>query len=197
VVEGVGDGLRVDEEQGALAEIVEDQRRHDEAEPGNANREAAEVAHVGIQRFAAGHGEHHRAEGEEGEAGMFGDEHDGEQRVEGEQDSRIGDDLVQSEGGQDTEPGDHDRAEELADGAGAVFLDDEQAGQDAQGDRDDVGLEVGGDDFQSLDGGEHRNGRRDHAVAEEQGCGKDAEQGDDPGQKRVTGFFGNQREERQ
>ena len=48
VEEGAGDGFRLGEQQRALAEVVENQRRHDETEPGEADRRPAEVAHVGI-----------------------------------------------------------------------------------------------------------------------------------------------------
>ena len=77
MVERAFDGGRLGEQQGALAEVVEDQRRHHEAEPGEANRDAAEVAHVGVQRLAAGDGQHDRTEREEGQARMGDDEADG------------------------------------------------------------------------------------------------------------------------
>ncbi len=77
VVERAFDGARLGEQQRPLAEVVEDQRRHDEGEPGEADRQAAEVAHVGIERLAAGDGQDHRTEGEEGQRRMTDDEADG------------------------------------------------------------------------------------------------------------------------
>ena len=75
-VEGVLDRRRVAEQQRALAEIIEHQAGIDEAEPGEADRLAPEMAHVGIERLGAGHGEEHRAHGEEGELRIVGEEFD-------------------------------------------------------------------------------------------------------------------------
>jgi hypothetical protein len=63
-VEGVPDRRRVFEQQRALAEVVEQQRRQHQAEPGQAYRPPAEVAHVGIQRLGARDDEEHAAHGE-------------------------------------------------------------------------------------------------------------------------------------
>ena len=43
-----------------LAEVVEHQRWQHHGEPGQANRELAEVPHIGIQRLDAGDRQHHR-----------------------------------------------------------------------------------------------------------------------------------------
>ena len=43
----------------ALPEVVDDQRRPDDGEPGDPHRGLAEVPHVGIQRLAAGHRQKH------------------------------------------------------------------------------------------------------------------------------------------
>ena len=74
--ERVRDRLGVLEDQRALAEVVEHQRREDEEEPRAADRRAAEVAHVGVQRLGAGDGEHHRAEREERRAAVVDEELD-------------------------------------------------------------------------------------------------------------------------
>ncbi len=57
--------FRMLQDIGALAEIVERQRRKDQPEPGEPNRRAAEMAEIGIKRFGAGDGEKHRAEDDE------------------------------------------------------------------------------------------------------------------------------------
>ena len=49
----------------ALPHVVEQQRGHDEIEPGHADRVAPEMAHVGVERLGAGHRQHHRAHGDE------------------------------------------------------------------------------------------------------------------------------------
>ena len=53
---------RIVQQQRALAEVVEHQRRQHQANQAQADRLAAEVAHVGVQRFGAGQGQHDRAE---------------------------------------------------------------------------------------------------------------------------------------
>ena len=61
-IEGVFDRGRIGKHQRALAEIIDQQRRQHEIEPAGLDRLAAEMAEIGIERFAAGHGEKHRAE---------------------------------------------------------------------------------------------------------------------------------------
>jgi len=55
----------VSQEQRALAEVVEEQTRQDDAEPGDADGERTEVPHVRVHGLAAGHGEDDGAEDEE------------------------------------------------------------------------------------------------------------------------------------
>ena len=107
------------------------------------------------------------------------------------------DDFEQAEQAEDAEPHDHDRAEEHADGAGAAFLDHEQEGQDAERQRNHVGLQRRRHDFHAFHGREHGNGRGDHAVAVEQRGGENAEQGHGPGQARIFRMLGDQGEQRQ
>ena len=66
------------------------------------------------------------------------------------------------------EPGDHHRTEELADRACPEALHQEQRDDDHHGDRDHQVLQGLIDDLESLDRGQHRDRRGDHAVAEEQ-----------------------------
>jgi hypothetical protein len=197
VEEGAFNGGRLIEQQRPLPEVVEHQRRHDEAKPGEADRRAAKVAHVGIQRFAAGHRQNDGTEGEESQPRMGADETDGIERIEGKQNSGVLGNFERAENTENGEPADHDRTEQLADSAGAMALDEEQPGKYDEGNRDDVGLERRGDDLQAFDCREYGDCRRDHAVAVEQGGGEDAEQGNDPGQARTLGFLGHQRQQRQ
>ena len=64
-------------------------------------------------------------------------------------------------------------------------LDDEQDDQDDDGDRLDVRAEDGRRDLETLDRAEHRDRRRDHAVAVEQRRAEEAE-GDEDGAARST-----------
>ena len=61
-IERILDRRRMRQHQRALAEIIDQQRRQHEAEPGALDRLAAEMAEVGIERLAAGDGEEHGAE---------------------------------------------------------------------------------------------------------------------------------------
>jgi hypothetical protein len=46
----------------ALTEVVQQQRGKDDRVPTEADRSPAEVAHVGVERFAAGDAQHHAAQ---------------------------------------------------------------------------------------------------------------------------------------
>ena len=59
---GCSTAARLVMQQRALAEVVQQQRRQHQAEPGEADRTLAEVAHVRVQRLAAGDDEEDRAE---------------------------------------------------------------------------------------------------------------------------------------
>ena len=59
LIEGVLERLGIGEEQCALAEIVEQKAREHDGEPSGADRDAAEMAHVGIERLAARDGQEH------------------------------------------------------------------------------------------------------------------------------------------
>ena len=64
-VEHVLGSLRMLQQQGALPEVVQHQPGKHHPEPRQTNRAGAEMAHVGIQRLAAGDDEEHRAEDDE------------------------------------------------------------------------------------------------------------------------------------
>ena len=66
--------LRIGQQQRALAEVVEQQRRQHQREPGDADRPLAEVAHVGVQRLAAGDHQEHRAEHREAVPAVLAEE---------------------------------------------------------------------------------------------------------------------------
>ena len=65
------------QQQRALAEVVQEQRRQHEREPGEADRPLAEVPHVRVQRFAAGDDEEHGAEHREAVPAVLAEERDG------------------------------------------------------------------------------------------------------------------------
>ena len=53
------------ENQRALTEVVDDQQRHHEREPRDANRLASKVTHVGVKRLGTRDREHCRAQHDE------------------------------------------------------------------------------------------------------------------------------------
>ncbi len=99
----------------------------------------------------------------------------------------MSDDAADSARADGDEPRDHHRTERSPDGGGAVPLHVEQRDDDDHGDRHHPLLEIRVDDLDALDGGQHRNRRGDHAVAEEQRGAEDAERGEDQ-RGAVTGL---------
>ena len=75
-VERVFDRRRIGQHLGALAEIIDQQRRQHQAEPGGLDRLAAEMAEIGIERLAAGHRQEYRAERDQADRAV------GEQEVD-------------------------------------------------------------------------------------------------------------------
>ena len=59
------------EQQRALAEIIQHQRRKNQPEPGSAQCGAAKMPHIGIKRLRAGHREKDRAQHEEAGPGSI------------------------------------------------------------------------------------------------------------------------------
>ena len=60
-VKGIFYGLRVDQEQGTLAEIVQHETRHHHTKPGKPNWLDPKMPHIGIKRFAPGYAKNNRA----------------------------------------------------------------------------------------------------------------------------------------
>ena len=65
---------RVAQQQGALPEVIERERRHDDGKPGDTNRLLAEMPHVGIQRLTPCDAQDHGAENDEGDVRVGPDE---------------------------------------------------------------------------------------------------------------------------
>ena len=74
--------LRVGHQQRALAEVVQQQRRQHEREPGDPDRPLAEVPHVRVERLAAGDDEEDRAEDGEAVPAVLAEERDRVTRVD-------------------------------------------------------------------------------------------------------------------
>ena len=132
--------LRIAQEQRALTEVVEQQRRQHEREPGDANRPPAEMAHVGVERLAAGDDQEDGAEHGEAVPSVLAKERERMARIDRGEHDRLFDEPGDAERGDDQEPADHHRAEQPADAVGAVPLNREDADEDRHRDRHDVRL---------------------------------------------------------
>ena len=133
---------RIEQQQRALAEVVQDQRRQHEREPGEADRMLAEMTHVRVQRFAAGDDEEDGAEHREPGEAVVAEEAERVPRIEGAEHRRRAHDPHDAQRRDRHEPDDHDRTEQSADPVRAVFLNHEQADQNRDGDRHDVRAEA-------------------------------------------------------
>ena len=178
-IERIGDGFGIRQQHRALPVIVQYQRRQNKAEPTPADRFFSKVAHVGIQRFTAGDGQHHRAENQHRMPVVGGEKIPCPVGIHGLEYARILGDVVDTERCDHHEPGDHDRAEGFADFRGAETLDCEQPAQNHQTDRHHPLFEHRRDHFQTLDRAKHGDGRGDHAVAEKQRRAENAENAHD------------------
>ena len=114
-IERVGDGLRIAQQQRTLAEVVEQERRQHQVEPGKLDRLAAEMPHVRIERLGARQGQHGGAQGEEAKQGVRLEEADRVPRRQRAQYLRVVSDADDAEAAQRDEPEHHDRAEQRAD----------------------------------------------------------------------------------
>ena len=126
------------------------------------------MAHVGVERLTAGDDEEDGTERQERLARLVSEVVDGVLGVDRTDDVGVVDHVAQTEQSERCEPDHHDRTEHLADRAGSLALDEEQAHEDHDGDGDDPIGEGGRDFFEALHGREHRDGWCDDAVAVEQ-----------------------------
>ena len=176
IEEGILDGFRVGQQQGALAEIVERQAGHDDREPGQADRLFAKVAHVGIQCLAPRHAQDHGTQDDEGGAGLVPDKAQGVGRADGPQNGGVLHDVDHTQNGNTQEPDHRDGAKELANAGGAALLHRKQAKQNHQGERDHILLEGRGNHLQALHRRQHRDRRGNHPIAIKQASAKHADQ---------------------
>ena len=128
------------DDPGTLAEIVQNQAQLDEG-PAEIDVLLADVAHVRIQRLGAGGRKEDTAQDHEAELVCRAqqDPH-GVNGVKGLQHHGQGKDMRGPRDAEEGEPEQHDRAEGLADAAGAGVLDREKRRDDDQGDDNDLDL---------------------------------------------------------
>ncbi len=141
------------------------------------------MAHVGVQGLGARDGQEDRTQhqegGEDADAAELDYQFDGILRHQGHQDVGLVGNMEQAERAQGQEPDDRDRPEEARHIGRALRLDHEQGQQDDGRDRhDQVGHRMADARcvLEAFDRAQHRNGRRDDAVAVKQRRPTDAEE---------------------
>ena len=116
-------------DESALAQIVQCQRRQNEAEPSHLYRQPAEVTKVRIKRFGAGDSEKDRAKRVETDDAMMQEKIDAVERIECPQDAGIDGDADQRRNRDDHEPDRHDRTKESRHFRGPARLERKQHDQ--------------------------------------------------------------------
>ncbi len=154
--------------QRALAKVVNDQARENDQRPGVPNRSATEMAHVGVEGFAPGDTENDRAQNEKARAAVHAKELKRIGWIRGFENAWISKDPRKSCGRDDNKPDESGRAEDRADARSSATLNHEQADQNRDRKRHDIGIECRCGDLQTFDRGENRNGRCNEAIAVKQ-----------------------------
>ena len=159
---------RIAQNERPLAEIIQHQRRPHQREPRYPHRLLAEVTHVRIQRFAAGHRQEHSTEDPERQARSANQQQQRKGRAHRNQHRWILQQRRQSGHGQHQEPHQHDRTEQAADPLRATALNRKQRDNDHQRHRHHGAAGVGTQDLQPLHRAQHRDCGRDQCIAVEQ-----------------------------
>jgi hypothetical protein len=134
--EGIINRRGIVDQHGGLPEVIQHQRGQADCKPGEPDRQASEMSHVGVHRLAAGDGEKRGAENGEADVKILMDQKiDGIKRAHRGQHRRMLDDAVNSERGENDEPAEHHRAEDPAEEARAALLHRKQRHQNDDGDR--------------------------------------------------------------
>ena len=163
--EGVDGCFWLAQQQGALPQITQHQRRHHHQKPGHLNRPTAKMTHIGIKGLSSGHAQNNRTQNEESDKWLPGNELQSMQWIQCQQNIGAIDDLRHTQRADGDEPQQHDWAEKPADSGCAFFLEQKQRQQNSQREGNQVMLEGFGGDFQAFHRRQHGNGWRDHPVA--------------------------------
>ena len=181
-VERIFDCRRIGQHLGALSEIIDQQRRQNQRQPSDLDRLAAEMAEIGVERFAAGDHEEHGAERDQPDLAMVVEKRDAVERVDGEQDMRVVEDMQAAGNRNRDEPDHHDRPEQRRNLCGAAALRRKQPDQDDDRQRRHHLGKSGARKLESFHRREHRNRRRDHRIAEKH---RGADDTDDEDKRRA------------
>ncbi len=156
---------RLIQQQRSLPQIVEHQARQRRVKPGDADRLAPEMPHIGIERLRPRHGQHHRSQSQKCQFRIDQEEVQRPPRIDDGEDLRVPHYVGDTQDREHQEIDHHDRAEQRADSRRADALDNEQGDQDDDRDRQHQRGQPRFDHGQPLNGGQHRNGRGDNGVA--------------------------------
>src|SRR5712692_7209242 len=178
-IEGVRYRLRLSEHERALAEVVEHEGRQHHDEPREPDRTAPEVAHVGVKRLGSGDGEHDGPQDKKACGSVAREKLEAVPGIEGEENGGGPSDLDSAEGPDGREPHEHDGPEDPAHAPRAVALADEEEEENGQGGGHHEVAQLGHSDLEPLDGAQHGDGRRDDAVAVEEGGAEEPERDDE------------------
>ena len=121
-VKWVFDRFRRGQQQRTLAEIIERESRESHAEPRGLDRAFAEMAEIGVERLATGHGEEDGAKRCKPNPSMIGQEHHAMGRIEGGEHAGVLGDMRKPADGKGDEPDERDRSEEGGDSRRSVRL---------------------------------------------------------------------------
>ena len=133
------------------------------------------MSHVRVERFAARDDQEHGAKHREPGKSVDEEEADRVPRIEGAQHGRRTHDPDDAQNAIVTNQTTMIGTEQPPDAVRAVLLNQKEPDQNHDRHRHDIGLKQGRRHFQPFDRTEHRDGRRDHAVAIEQRGSEDAE----------------------
>ena len=171
-------GRRIGENERALAEIVQAQRRKHEQYPDRLNRCAAKMTHVRVKRLGPCYRKEDGAKHDETEEAVAKQKFQAMDRIEGEKDAWCIADMGRAQDPDHQKKNRHDGAEEGSDMRGSSPLRPKERHQNKDGDRQDIGRENRRHEFESLDGREDRNRWRDDRVARKQRRPRDTEKED-------------------
>ena len=163
-VERIFDGGGIGEDEGALPEIVQEQRWQHQKEPRGLDWLSPEVPEIRVERFRTSGDEEHGAQRDETHPLVVDKKCDRVVGIDCRKHGRIIEDVHSADEGDDEEPYYRDWAEQLRDLRGAARLDREQRHENDDGDRQYVRIERWRRDLETLDSRKHRERRRDQTT---------------------------------
>jgi hypothetical protein len=162
---------RIGNQQRSLPKIVQHEGRKGHSEPCEPDRDPAEVPHIGVHGFSAGHCKKRGAEDSEADVKVLVDQKiERIERADCHEHTGRFDDAVDAEQGDQQKPRQHHRTEDVADETRALLLNCEQPNQDNDRERHYDWRQRRRVDLQALDSAENGDRRRNGPVAIEQCC---------------------------